>query len=105
MDYFPDASTAKTSSRNNLIIFNEVTAIQKAVLTAINNGYYTVTVSNTTMTTTTSYYDVWKYDSTTVTNYDALQDQMTTVIDYFTNLDYTISQIDNSGTFSWLIQW
>lgn len=105
MSYFPSADDARNNSRNNLIIYNEVIAIQKVILTSINNGSYSCNVSNTTMTSNSDYYNVWKYDSTTVKNYDAISDQMTEVSDYFTTQGYTISKIDNSGTFSWNVQW
>lgn len=104
MTYFPSADDARSNSRNNLIIYNEVIAIQKVILTSINNGSYNCTVSNTTMTSNADYYNVWKYDTTT-NNSDAISDQMTEVSDYFTTQGYTISKIDNLGTFSWSIQW
>lgn len=109
MDYFPTADDNRNNARNNLIIFNEVVAIQKYILTATSNGSYSCIVNGTTMTsknTGTAYYDVVTTGDTTISDSDAINDQITTVANYFINLGYTVSKIDNGdGTFSWKIQW
>lgn len=109
MDYFPTADDNRTSARNNLIIYNEVIAIQKAILVSTNAGKYSCTVSNTTMTsssTGTPYFDVVSTGETSLSDSDAINDQITTVANYFISLGYTVSKTTNSNsTFSWVLQW
>lgn len=50
---FIDASEAKSLSENKLVIYNEINAIEKAVLTACDNKEYSTTVSDTLMTNAT----------------------------------------------------
>lgn len=111
-DYFPSATDARTSSRNNIIIFNEVTAIQRAILSASNLGSYSCTVTGTTMTsasTGTPYFDTWQgVDESNSFDPSALDDQMTQVMSYFTGLSYSISRVQNTtttNTFNWSVQW
>lgn len=109
MDYFPTADDNRSSARNNLIIYNEVVGIQKAILIATNAGKYSCTVSNTTMTSSSTgapYFDVVSTGGTTLSDTDAISDQITTVANYFINLGYTVSKtINSNSTFSWLVQW
>jgi hypothetical protein len=50
MSIFPVASDARNGARNSLIIFNEVTYIQEQILEAIAAGSYSVSVTDSYMT-------------------------------------------------------
>lgn len=112
-DTFPDAATMRDTSRNSNIISNEITSIENAIKVASSAGKFSCTVTNSTMTsssTGTPYFRVWQdLDSGTKTSYDqySIFDQMQQVISNFQNLGYGISRIqaDSLTTFYWSIQW
>lgn len=57
-NYFLTALEARISARKNLIIFNEIRAIEEGILVAIDNGQLMVNVENTYMTDTTTIFPV-----------------------------------------------
>jgi hypothetical protein len=52
MNIFPIAREARNGARNNIIIFQEITYIQTQILNAISAGSYSVTISDSYMTST-----------------------------------------------------
>jgi hypothetical protein len=105
MTYNVNSNTAQIISRNDLTIFDEVTAISRQIIISSNNGDYTASVSSgTTMTDSTSYYDVWIGS----TQDRKLLDQMNIVVSHFTQLGYQIQRLTNTSTnntFIWKVEW
>lgn len=105
MTYTVSSNTAQIISRNDLTIFDEVSAISRQVIVSSNNGDYESEISSgTTMTDSTSYYDVW------IGNVQdrKLADQMNIVISHFEQLGYSITRITNTttnNTFKWKVEW
>lgn len=103
---FSNAETARYQSLNDIVIFNEVVAIQQAILTAIQAGQFSVQVNSTTMTFGTqavTYYQCWQNDA----GMPQLL-QIRTVFKYFEDLNYKVKIQNNSSTgttFYWLISW
>jgi hypothetical protein len=98
------ATEARSKAQNDLVIFNEVRNIELAILTASAAGSYDITLSNTTMTTSVNYCNVWKG----VIADRAKEIQMAAIIKYFTDLGYSIERRTNSttgATFDWVIYW
>ena len=56
---FINAKTARSSTRNNTVIHNEVTAIENAVYANVDAGILYANVNNSTMTNSNVYYYVW----------------------------------------------
>lgn len=100
MSYFPTADDSRTAATNNLTLYNEISALEKAILTATKAGKFTTTVSNTYMATNSDYFNALDADTT-----NEFYNQMNTVSNYFINLGYTISRTANTSTFSWVINW
>ena len=100
MSYFPTADDSRTAATNNLTLYNEISALEKAILTATKAGKFTTMVSNTYMATNSDYFKALDAD---VTN--EYYNQMNTVSNYFINLGYTVSRKANTSTFSWVISW
>jgi len=104
MTPFLTAVEARNKSRSDITIYNEIRDIEFQILQATITGSYDVSVSNTTMTTQTSYYLSWQQ-----TNIDAkLDDQMAAVILNFTNLGYNVARKQNQQNtpyFYWYISW
>ncbi len=112
----PSARDARQYAIKNLTVLGEIHAIETAVLTAIDAGLLTASVSNnTTMTSTTNYadstdtdaevyYDVWQGLITDASK----EEEMDMVIDHFQNLGYNIVRRQNSttlSTFKWVVSW
>lgn len=112
----PNAREARQCAIKNLTVLGEIHAIETAVLTAVEAGGLTATVSNgSTMTSTVNYadssdtdsevyYDVWQGLVTDA----AKTEEMDMVIDYFQNLGYNIARRQNSttlSTFNWVVSW
>jgi hypothetical protein len=98
------ASQARNKAQNDLVIFNEVRNIELAILTACAAGSYEIVLTNTTMTTSSSYYNVWRGNATD----RAKEKQMSTIIQYFTDLGYAIERkttVSTGNTFNWTIYW
>ncbi len=99
------AENARLNSKNDLVIFDEIVYITRVIINQSLDGEYDATISSgTTMTTTSSYYDIW-----TGTSSDRqLQEQMNSVIQHFEKVGYTITRKTNPNTndsIIWFIQW
>lgn len=105
MTYNVNSNTAQIISRNDLTIFDEITAISRQIIISSNNGDYTASITDgTTMTDSNSYFSVW----IGVTQDRKLSDQMNIVLSHFTQLGYHIQRITNTttnNTFIWKIEW
>lgn len=112
MTVFPSAADARVYSANNLIIFDEVRTLERAILVASDAGNLEAIVNdNTAMTNSTpadatsqSYFNVWQKTSTD----RALLMQMNAVIEYFEGKGYSITREVNSNdatVFQWKISW
>lgn len=100
------AKEARLRARDNTTIHSEISAIESAILVAVDNGLLTVAVNTSIMTSgpdDEDYWNVWQGNSTNYT----FQDQMDQVIKYFENLNYSIEQLtaQSSNTFIWQISW
>ena len=113
MSYQVSAQQARTTARNDLTIFDEISALMRQVIVDASAGAYQTIVSDgTTMTesdpTATAdaqaYFNVWQGTVTDI----AKVDQMKQVISYFENLGYTIVRQTNTTTnttFKWVINY
>lgn len=112
MAIFPAATDARTLAESNLVIFDEVRAIERAILVAAATGVLEVVVDdNTTMTNSTpadatsqAYFNVWQK---TATN-RAFLNQMSDVVSYFEGKGYSIVREINgndSTVFQWRAVW
>lgn len=105
MTYTVNSNTAQIISRNDLDIFDEITAISRQIIVSSNNGDYEATISSgTTMTDSTNYYNVWIGN----TQNRKFTDQMNIVISHFEQLGYNIQRITNTttnNTFIWKVEW
>lgn len=98
------ATQARNKAQNDLVIFNEVRSIELAILTASANGEYEAVLTNTTMSTAPTYFNVWRGNNSD----RAKEKQMATIIQYFTDLGYSIERKTNASTgntFNWTIYW
>ena len=98
------ATEARAKAQNDVTIFTEIRNIEDAVLSAISNGNYSAEVTDTTMTLSVTYCNVWQG----VTEDRAKFIQMSQVVTYFTDLGYSIERRTNSSTgntFKWIISW
>jgi hypothetical protein len=98
------ATQARNKAQNDLVIFNEVRDIELAILTATAEGSYDTTLSDTTMTTDSTYFNVWRGNA----GDRAKEKQMATIIQYFTDLGYTIERktaLSTGNTFNWTVYW
>ena len=102
---FVNAATARKDSRNNSVIHSEVRSLESNVLSAIETGSLSAVInSGTTMTTDSTYYNVYY----AITDNDAKLDQINYVTKYFTDLGYGITITENSATGNtivWNISW
>jgi len=101
---FINAKTARTSTRNNTVIHNEVTAIENAVYANVDAGILYANVNNSTMTNSNVYYYVWNSVTTDPTKLD----QLNYVKKYFTGLGYGVSLTtdpNNATALQWNISW
>ena len=101
---FINAKTARSSTRNNTVIHNEVTAIENAVYANVDTGILYANVNNSTMTNSNVYYYVWNNITTDPTKLD----QLNYVKNYFTKLGYGVSIITNPNdatALQWNISW
>lgn len=105
------ASQARAKSRNDIIIFNEIRAIELAILTASGEGDLSVEVTGTTMTSTADgialardYFKAWQGS---IPN-RVKEQQMANIVDYFYGLGYQIDRRVNGSTgdtFKWSVYW
>jgi len=102
---FVNATTARRDTRNNSVIHSEIRSIESAVLANIDAGVlYANVTSNTTMTDSNVYYNVYNG----VVNDATKLDQINYVKDYFTGLGYGVSILTNAATedtITWNISW
>ena len=102
---FVNATTARRDTRNNSIIHSEIRSIEAVVLANIDAGVlYANVTSNTTMTNSNVYYNVYNG----VTDDTTKLDQVNYVKDYFTGLGYGVSILTNTvteDTITWNISW
>ena len=98
------ATEARAKAQNDVTIFTEIRNIEDAVLSAISDGDYSVEVTDTTMTLSVTYCNVWQG----VTDDRAKFIQMNQIVTYFTDLGYSVERRINSSTsntFKWIISW
>lgn len=101
---FINAKTARTSTRNNTVIHNEVTAIENAVYANVDAGILYANVNNSTMTNSNVYYYVWNSITTDPTKLD----QLNYVKKYFTDLGYGVNLAtdpSDATALQWNISW
>ena len=101
---FINAKTARSSTRNNTVIHNEVTAIENAVYANVDAGILYANVNNSTMTNSNVYYYVYNSITTDPTKLD----QLNYVKNYFTKLGYGVSLItdpNDATSLQWNISW
>jgi len=101
---FINAQTARSNTRNNTVIHNEITLIENAVFANVDAGILYANVNNTAMTNSNVYYYVWNSVTTDPTKLD----QLNYVKTYFTNLGYGVSIITDPGNttaLQWNISW
>ena len=98
------ATEARAKAQNDVTIFTEIRNIEDAVLSAISSGDYSVDVTDTVMTLSVTYCNVWQG----VIDDRAKYIQMSQVVTYFTDLGYSIERrknADTGNTFKWIISW
>jgi len=101
------ADQARLRARNDVIVYNEVKAIELAILTAAAAGSLDCVIATSVMTnspTSPLYYADWMG-----TQPDAvIRDQMQQVMSNFTKLGYSVERktnIDTGNTFQWILAW
>jgi hypothetical protein len=98
------ATEARAKAQNDVVIFDEIREIEDAVLSAVADGQYSANVTDTTLTLSVTYYNVWQG----VIDDRAKYIQMSQVTTYFTDLGYSIERRTNpstGNTFKWIISW
>ena len=101
---FINAKTARSSTRNNTVIHNEVTAIENAVYANVDAGILYANVNNSTMTNSNVYYYVYNSITTDPTKLD----QINYVSKYFKDLGYGVNIKQKAGdeqVLTWNISW
>ena len=102
---FTNATQARKDTRNNVVVHGEITTLESKVLANIDAGVlYANVSSNTTMTTSNVYYNVWNRITTDPTKLD----QLNYVKNHFVNLGYGVSVTTNTSsnnTIVWNISW
>jgi hypothetical protein len=116
-----------TNARDNSIlnvgsyqIETEIAVINMNIILAVQNGVFTTTIKNTTvtvvvnsvatgtpMTNDTAYFDVWQNNATVDSaTSERLSKYMQQVIDYYTKLGYTVYRKSTDGAhLYWQINW
>ena len=101
---FVTAANARTKSRNNTVIHNEITSIENAVYANIDAGLLYANVNNSTMTNSNVYYNVHKSITTDATK----KDQLDYVKKYFKDLGYGVNIVTDPSSnthLQWNISW
>jgi|TARA_R110001606_G_scaffold396590_1_gene571001 hypothetical protein len=102
---FVNATQARKNTRNNSVIHGEIRAVENVVLANVDAGVLYANISaNTTMTTSSTYYNVYNSITTDPTKLD----QINYVKEYFVDLGYAVSILTNSSsnnTITWNISW
>lgn len=112
MSFGLNAAQARAKANADLIVFEEVYAIMKKVITESATGVFEAFIDDdTTMTASTPtnsdseyYFQAWQgtYESR------ALISQMENVMRHFVNLGYKIDRVTNTSTnttFKWHVYW
>lgn len=101
------AEQARARARNDIVIYNEIKAIELAIITAADTGFLECIVTETGMTDSVAaplYYSAWIGEEPNA----QLLDQMNQVIANFTKLGYSLVRKTNTqteNTFVWLAAW
>lgn len=101
------ADQARLRARNDIVVYNEVKAIELAILTAAAAGALDSVITNTAMTTGPTsplYYADWQGTQPSA----VIRDQMQQVMSNFTKLGYSVERktnIDTGNTFQWILAW
>jgi len=98
------AVEARAKAQNDLGMFTEIRNIEEAILIASAAGNYEVVLSNTVMTISVVYCNVWKGAVAD----RAKEIQMASVVKYFTDLGYSVQRRVNPATgttFNWVVNW
>ena len=98
------ATEARAKAKNDVVIFNEIREIEDSILYSIDAGQYSAEVTDTTMTLSVTYCNVWQG----VSEDRAKFIQMGQIVTYFTDLGYSVERRINSSssnTFKWIISW
>ena len=102
---FVNATQARKDTRNNITVHGEITSLESKVFANIDAGVlYANVSSNTTMTTSNVYYNVWNNITTDPTKLD----QINTVKTHFVNLGYGVNittNTDSNNTIVWNLSW
>lgn len=103
---FPTAFEARAGSRNNVVIYAEIRAIETVILSRIAGGNLSAIVNTSDMTSGTNaddYCAAWRGD---VPN-RSLSEQMELVEKHFRDLGYQITRklAGSETTFFWEILW
>ena len=105
MSVFINAATARSDSRNNVVIHNEVRSIESEVLANVAAGVlYANVTSGTAMTTSNAYYNAYF----NLTSDASIVDQVDTVKSHFVDLGYGVTITEssaNSANIAWNISW
>jgi hypothetical protein len=92
-DIFPIATNLiTTQSTTDLVVFDEIKAIERAILVAANSGNREATINNTVMTTPLSptSHAYWQTYNGDIVN-RKYSSQIKTITDYFSLLKYTLA--------------
>ncbi len=106
---FPSAAALRTRSRLSIDLFDELSAIERAIFVANEDEQLEVVVGNTIMTDpegedAETYFAIWKNQEEDRTK----ELYMNEVIRHFTNLGYNIERLTNAdtgNTFKWVVSW
>ena len=101
---FINAATARSDTLNAVVIHNEVTAIESAVLAGVAAGVLSANVtSGTAMTDSVDYYNAFFF----VTEDPSRRTQIKTVENYFLDLGYGVQILTNQAQdrITWNINW
>lgn len=102
---FVNATEARRRTRDSSLILNEIRSLEANVLTQIDAGNLSVSVSSgTTITSGVSYYQAYNGVTTDANK----TDQINVVKKHFTDLGYTVSITNNAttgNTLIWTITW
>jgi len=108
MTNFVSATTARAAAKFDVIVYDEISTIERAILVAADATFLEVTVDDdTVMTNSTpadvtsqSYFDVWQKNVIDRTKLA----QMMTIINYFEGLGYSIVR-ETNGNDATVLQW
>ena len=91
---FINATTARSNTRNNTVIHDEISSIESAVFANVDAGILYANINNSAMTNSNTYYYVWNSITTDPTKLD----QLNYVKNYFTKLGYGVSIVTDPSS-------